>query len=288
MIARTLRLLLLFNIPLAAAAQHLAGRVVAAGSEQPVPFATVGIKGQPVGTTADEAGRFAFAPAASLSATDSVVISCVGYRSLRLPAAALRQAGATYLLTPVVQTLREVQVRHGQVRPATLGGKVERGTAHWNTAIRDVSAVGADERGWEVATVLPVRRSCYLDGFNLYIEENQFRQIRLRFMLYAVEHGQPTRLLLTDDIQFMIPSQQTGWTNVDLRGYNLHLERGQTVAAGIQWLQGEPLTAQSHRFGGPATFPALGHRTLVRDKSEARWRSYPANAGMYLDVQEYD
>jgi hypothetical protein len=200
----------------------------------------------------------------------------------------LRKADAVWTLQPAVHSLDEVQVRHGKLTPAVLGRQANGGSAHWSTSIRDVAAVAGDERGWEIAAILPMRKSCYLDNFNVYIEKNEFSLIRMRFMLYAVEDGKPQRQLLTDDIQFTIPSQQTGWVRVDLSSYNIHLLKGQTVAAGIQWLQGEKPTAEAMLFGGPGAFPSAGHRVAVRDKSEAEWRILPINVSMHLNVQQYD
>jgi hypothetical protein len=73
-----------------------------------------------------------------------------------------------------------------------------------------------------------------------------------------------------------------------LRAYNIHLSKGQTIAAGIQWLQGEKLDPKSGALSGPGAFPSIGHRVLVRDKSEAEWRSLPVNVSMYLAVQQHD
>ena len=78
-----------------------------------------------------------------------------------------------------------------------------------------------------------------------------------------------------------------GWIDVDLETYHLHLSTGQSVAAGIQWLQGQQLSPDKNRFGGPGAFPSPRHRALARDKSEARWRVFPINVSMYLAVQTY-
>ncbi|WP_165903894.1 carboxypeptidase-like regulatory domain-containing protein [Hymenobacter gummosus] len=267
-------------------AQQLSGRVTVAGTQQPVPFATVGVQGQPLGSTADETGRFAFATPATLLPTDSVIISCIGYRARRLTVAQV-QAETTWPLTPVAQALAEVPVRHGRLTPAVLGRRETGGVAHWTTKLRDTTPVATDERGWEIATVLPVRHSCYLDAFHLYLEQNGFGPVRLRFTLYAVENGLPTRQLLTRDIQFTVPPQQTGWATLDLSSYNIHLPKGQTVAAGIQWLQGQKLPSATEALGGPGAYPSLGHRVALRDKSEAPWRLLPVNVSMYLAVQQY-
>lgn len=281
-----------FWVSLALQAQELKGRVLAASSDKPIAFATVGIKGKALGSTADERGYFAFAVPTALPGTDSVIISCIGFRALRLTVSQLRQAEGVWRLPQLAQALGEVQVRHSQLKPAIMGRNAVGGTAYWTTKIRDSTlTVASDERGWEVTTVLPVRRSCYVDSFRFYVSQNDFKPVRFRFVLYELTDGRPTRQLLTDDVQFTLPSQQTGWVNLDLRAYNIQLRKGQTVAAGIQWLQGEKLDPKSGpksgALSGPGAFPSVGHRVLVRNKSEAEWRSLPVNVSMYLAVQEY-
>lgn len=281
-----------FWVSLALQALELKGRVLAAALEKPIAFATVGVKGQALGSTTDERGYFAFAVPTALPGTDSVRISCIGFQTLRLTVSQLRQAEAVWHLPPRVQALGDVQVRHAHLQPAIIGRRAVGGTAYWTTKIRDSTlTVARDERGWEVATVLPVRRSCYVDSFRFYISQNDFKPVRLRFVLYELTGGRPTRQLLTDDIQLTLSPQQTGWVALDLRAYNIPLRKGQTVAAGFQWLQGEKLNPargpQSGALSGPGAFPSVGHRVLVRDKSEAEWRSLPVNLSMYLMVQEY-
>ncbi|WP_162910554.1 carboxypeptidase-like regulatory domain-containing protein [Hymenobacter oligotrophus] len=288
MLGRSILFATLLGAAMPAQAQQLGGRVVAAASGHGVAFATVGVKGKAVGTTTDAAGHFALKTPADIADADSVIISCIGYHSCRTTVQALRNRSQAWELAPLTQPLPEVRVKHGRVRPATLGGKMESGMAHWSTATRDIGALADDERGWEVATVLPVRRNSYIDGFHFYLEQNEFKLVRLRFMLYEVVGGKPTKPLLTQDVQFTVPSAQTGWASVDLRPYNVQLRKGQTVAAGIQWLQGEKLTPASTKFGGPGAFPSALHRAVVRDKSEATWHSFPINASMYLAVQEYE
>ena len=212
-----------FWVSLALQAQELKGRVLAASSDKPIAFATVGIKGKALGSTADERGYFAFAVPTALSGTDSVIISCIGFRALRLTVSQLRQVEGVWRLPQLTQALGEVQVRHSQLKPAIMGRNVVGGIAYWTTKIRDSTlTVASDERGWEVTTVLPVRRSCYVGSFRFYVSQNDFKPVRFRFVLYELTDGRPTRQLLTDDIQFILPSQQTGWANLDLRAYTRH------------------------------------------------------------------
>lgn len=278
----------LFSCTLTGWAQPLKGRVVAAASGQPVAFATVGVRGKTLGSTADEAGRFAFAVPRTLPAADSVIISCIGFRSLGLTVGQLRRADADWQLQPQAQALKEVQVRHTRLKPTILGRNAVGGLAAWATSTRDTSViVGGDERGRELTTVLPIRRNCYVDSFRIYISHNDFKLVRFRFILYTVVNNRPPQTLLTDDIQFILPSQRTGWVGLDLRSYNIKLERGQTIAAGIQWLQGERLVPDKGVLSGTGAFPSVKHHVLVRGKSEAEWRSLPVNISMYLAVQQY-
>ncbi|MBF9140496.1 carboxypeptidase-like regulatory domain-containing protein [Hymenobacter properus] len=267
-----------------AQAPPLAGRVQAA-SGQPVAFATVGVKGKAIGTTADATGRFAFAPPPTLTAADSVIISCVGFRSLRLTVAQLQRPGAVWTLQPMSQELQEVHVRHAQLKPGFIGCRSTFSPLQWTT---DSAADVRDVRGWELATMVPVRKNSFVDSFRVYFAHNEFRSLRLRFLLYDVQHGKPDRLLVNDDIQFLVPNQRTGWVGLDLRRYNLYLTKGQTVAAGIQWLQGEKATPKSQRLSGPVLLPTLINRTLIRQKSQAAWEKYAGNVSMYLAVQQYE
>lgn len=289
MLLRILLSMYLLSCTLASPAQQLKGWVVAADSGKPVAFATVGIKGQALGSTADETGHFAFAVATTLAATDSAIISCVGFRALRLTVGQLRQGEVTWRLEPQAHSLAEVRVRHTRLKPGIMGREAVGGMAYWSTNSLDtIETVATDERGRELATVLPVRKNCYLDTFRFHVQRNDFKTIRFRLVLYEIVDDRPSRQLLTDDIQFTLTSQQTGWINLDLHPYNIQLRKGQTVAVGFQWLHGERLAPENGVFGGQAAFPSVGHRALLRKKSEAEWRTYPMNLSMYLAVQQYD
>ena len=58
-------------------------RVVDAGSGAPIPFATVGVRGRPLGTVADAAGTFPLARIGA-AAADTLMVSCVSYEPLKV------------------------------------------------------------------------------------------------------------------------------------------------------------------------------------------------------------
>lgn len=190
---RLLLLVLACSLPLPLLAQTLRGRVLHADSTAgPVPFASIGVKGKAAGTVADAQGRFRFSDSPELAATDSVIVTSVGYRPARLLLGQLRQAGLTIRLRPQPQALREVVVRHRQLRPQVLGHTGTGGVAHWgaNSIIKD-SIRRREKLGSEFGTFLTSPRNCYVDDFNVYVQANPFQQVRLRLLFYAVRDGRP-------------------------------------------------------------------------------------------------
>ncbi|WP_089331426.1 carboxypeptidase-like regulatory domain-containing protein [Hymenobacter mucosus] len=261
------------------------GTIIRADTREPVPYASVGVKGKPLGTVANEVGLFRLQPLEQALPTDTVIISCVGFMAQKRLAAELRQHPAI-LLTPQATQLTEVAVRHGKLRPQVLGREGTGGMAHWgNWAPKD--SLPKDKRGWEVGTFLTPSDNCFVDAFSLYVELNNFRFVRFRVMLYAVEENRPTTPLTNQDMQFVLGDQHTGWVKVDLRPYNLHLKKDQKIALALQWLDNdEPMTKGKH-LSVPAAFPDPFHRAYVRDKSQAQWQLYPVSPSMNLSVQSY-
>ncbi|NVO84231.1 carboxypeptidase-like regulatory domain-containing protein [Hymenobacter terrestris] len=286
---RLLLLQLLCGSPLLLSAQTLSGRVLRADSTAaPVPFASIGVKGKAAGTVADVQGRFRFPDSPELAATDSVIVTGVGYRPARLLLGQLREADLTIKLKTQPQVLREVTVRHRQLRPQVLGRTSTSGVAHWgaNSIVKD-SVRRREKLGSEFGTFLTSPRNCYVDDFNVYVQYNPFRQVRLRLLFYAVRGGRPAELLLSQDIQLVLTDRQRGWIKVDLRPHNLQFSKGQKVVVALQWLDAVGVTPNYQSFDVPALLPSPLHRIYTRDKSQANWKFYPARPSIYLNVQSW-
>ena len=286
---RLLLSLLLCGSPLLVSAQNLHGRILRTDSAAaPVPFASVGVKGKAAGTVADAQGRFRFPYSPELSATDSVIVTAVGFRPARLLLGQLRQPAVTIRLQAQPQALREVTVRHRQLQPQVLGCTGTGGIAHWgvNSIVKD-SVRRREMLGSEFGTFITSPRNCYVDDFNVYVQDNPFRQVRLRLVFYAVRDKRPAELLLPQDIQLVLTDQQQGWVKVDLRPYNLQFSKGQKVVVALQWLDAVGETSNYQSFDVPALLPSPLHLVYTRDKSQANWKFYPARPSMYLNVQSW-
>ncbi|UYZ64192.1 carboxypeptidase-like regulatory domain-containing protein [Hymenobacter weizhouensis] len=282
-------LLLACSLPLPLLAQSFRGRVLHADSTAaPVPFASIGVKGKAAGTIADAQGRFRFSDSPELVATDSVIVTGVGYRPARLLLEQLRQPGFTIRLKPQPQALREVVVRPRQLRPQVLGRTGTGGVAHWGVSSIVKDSIRRREMlGSEFGTFLTSSYNCYVDNFNVYVQANPFRQVRLRLLFYAVRNGRPAEQLLPADIQLVLAEQQRGWITIDLRPYNLQFSEGQKVVVALQWLDAVGQTPGYQFFDIPALLPSPLHRVYTRNKSQANWKFYPAQPSIYLNVQSW-
>jgi outer membrane receptor protein involved in Fe transport len=91
---------------------RLTGTVLDAGTQQPVPFATVallGAAGKPVdGTVADDKGKFSLGGVAA--GTYTVQVSFIGYKNLEKPGVTFTERGETVNLGPVTLTAATQQL----------------------------------------------------------------------------------------------------------------------------------------------------------------------------------
>jgi hypothetical protein len=266
-----------------AQAQRLTGTVLDDATHAPIPFATVGVVQQALGTVADEAGRFSFDPGAA-APTAEVVVTGVGYAPVRLTVAALRSRVTPIELHLLAVELPTARVLGRRLTERVIGRDERGGLAQLSfTSTHDEGSV--DDIGREAGAVLRLPKGgCALETLHFYVERNDFDQLKLRLNLYRVRDGQPDSLLLPQDIRFDLTAQQAGWIAVDLRPYHLYLTE-RHVAATLQWLTAMPTHVEGHFISLPAAFPSVGHAVVYRQKSQAQWSRFRANLSLYFTAQ---
>lgn len=266
-------------------AQALSGqiRVVDARGGQPIPYASVGVRGRPLGTVADAAGAFPLAEIGA-AATDTVVISCVGYAPYQLLAGQLTPA-TMLRLTPQQTTLSEVVVRGRPPRRIVLGH-------NWVSAFTSVTfyttadTVPHARLGRELGPLLNLRHPVRLERFHLFTSGRDFKSVTFRLNLYAVRNGEPQNSLLRQDIIFTVPGQRRGWNEVDLRPYAIALAGPQQIVATVQWVASEEGRPKSRFLDIPVHLSAF-HTTFRRDKSAQSWLKSGANPSFYFEALSY-
>ncbi|WP_234733693.1 DUF5686 and carboxypeptidase-like regulatory domain-containing protein [Tellurirhabdus bombi] len=92
--------------------QTISGQITEAGTGQAVPFASVAVKGKPIGTQADAEGNYQLI---LRQAADSLLVSAMGFQTITVPVNPQQITQIIPIkLTPVAAQLQEVVVRAGE------------------------------------------------------------------------------------------------------------------------------------------------------------------------------
>lgn len=268
--------------------QRIEGRVINAKSHEPVPYATLGIKGKPIGTVASGKGDFAFTiQPGAVSATEKLVVSCIGFAGVSLPVTAFAQGPVEIKLEPLREELEAVTVRPGKVKVRKVGRAHGGGIVHlgYYTAY---DSIEHDKLGREYGVILPLKEDCLLQDFNVYLTQNEFKSVSFRLNIYSVENGIPAEPLLQKDVIFTVENERRKWISVDLKKYSIFISGHDKIAVSMQWLTSVKADEDSRYFTLSVGYPSLFNSYIFREKSQDKWRvNSEGNPSMYLTVKYF-
>ncbi len=263
--------------PLAAQARAFTGVVVDSASGQPLPYATVGVVNQPIGTVADAAGRFRLTLPAAAAPTDSVRFGLVGYRPELVALTALPTAPARIALAEATLALPEATVRARGLDTVLIGNPQYQTRLITNFALSEEPGQNV---GSEIGRIFQLpRRGAWLESFQCVIS-SRFDTVRLRLNVYRLRHGVPAEPLLTRPLYRDLIGARRRWVHFDLRAENLFVTDGE-VAVTVEWVGH---SRQQERLGIPLQMPAFATH-LYRYGAANRWKRFPGmSTAMELTV----
>ncbi|MCB2376889.1 carboxypeptidase-like regulatory domain-containing protein [Hymenobacter sp. BT635] len=276
----SLVLLLLSCLPTRAQTIAVTGQVLNATTQEPVPFAILGVRGKAIGTAADEQGRYLLRLPPDLR--DTLIVSCVGFEPRLVPPAQLVAGQRVFQLQPQQQVLRGVTIQSRKMKPGKLGRTAEKADVRWMGGSSGKTTVD-DEWGWEIGTLLTPERRSYLEEFHVYFTDNKYELLRFRLNLYTVKDSRPDKLISTQDVQLICPPTRQGWLRLDLRPYNIVLDAAQPVAATLQWLQSEKKDPEDKYF----SIPVIRQKQpgmVERENGHAAWTIHNLLPSLYFTV----
>lgn len=204
---------------LVVAQTKITGTVKDETTQQPIPFASIGIMGTYYGSLSDENGKFEL-KIPPINNNDTIRISAIGYKNLSLTKKEMENKKENlYFLSPVVYDLTEVKIKPKKLRYKILG------TSKYS-ATNCTAFMGKDEN-WkgEQAAILANNNETvrvYLESFGFYIINNAYSDsLQFRIMLYEVgEKGYPGKTFLKKPILFKTAVKQ-GEVIIDLKPYEI-------------------------------------------------------------------
>lgn len=197
----------------------ISGKVMDAASKEPVPFASIGIKGSPYGTVCDENGNFELI-ASQIKDEDSLKIASIGYSSRSIVMAKARNfKQEQILLKAAAVQLSEVQVKPGKIIRKKLGN-----SRYNKNVFCSFSGVEGNYKGAEAAIRAKNKkgRFVWIEDFSFYILKNMFNDsISFRLNFYNEDaQGMPGQNILKKPIVFKTRVKE-GLVFLDLKQYTI-------------------------------------------------------------------
>lgn len=249
--------------------QRLSG-LVTDSTGAALPFASVGVVNSPVGTVADQAGRFTLYLTSAVIATDTVRLSLLGYRSVSRTVSDLSvqlRVDSIVVMTSRPTRLAEVTVQSAQWRIR------QTGNTNTSTRMKTNFALAGKPRqnlGAQIGRVFRVpKQGAYLEEFRFYISANNFDSTRFRINIMSLLRNHPDSSLLQRPVYVTLRAKQTGWVTVDLRPYTVFA--ADNVAVGVEWID---YGGKGNYLGIPITMPSVGAVHLYKYGSQSRWKAY--------------
>lgn len=251
----------------------------------PLPYATVGVVGKPIGTVADANGAFRLSLPATVAPDDSIQFALLGYRRQYFRAAALlTHPGAPDPTNALRIKLPENAAELPAVSVHAPGMKVQKiGNHHYKTRLQTNFAIGAEPGqnvGSEIGRIFQLpRKGVWLDRFRFVVSGNTFDTVRFRINVYSLRHGVPDQPLLQQPIYKEISGKRATWVEVDLRPANLFVE--DEVAVAVEWVSH---SRKGQSLATPLLMPAFATH-LYRYGAANHWKRFPGmSACMELTV----
>lgn len=138
----------------------------------------------------------------------------------------------------------------------------------------------------ETGMLFKLKKDCWINSLNFKISSNEYKHLKFRINFYKIENGVPgEQLFAAKNIIFKVDNSYTGWFNVDVRDYDIFLEKelGE-IAVTTQWLESEKNNNKSKFLSIPISL--TGGTQFVRNKTMDRWQKNKQSLSFYVDVVE--
>ena len=261
----------------------LNGEIKDAENKTLLQYANIGIANKNVGTVSNSNGQFSLRLNEKINQNDIVTFSYIGYQSKSLPISKLNLTNKLIELEPLKNQLDEVVVKFTKPKAKIFGRNSKGfGLMHFNfytSYEKDVE----DRLSKEIGMKFKLKKDCKINDLNFNVTSNEFSSLKFRLNIYKVENGLPTELISEKDIVFEIKDEFKGWFNLDLKPYNIYLDKdSEDIAITIQWVESKKANENSKYFGISTAISAT-ETSYYREKSMDTWKKSGQSLSFYLN-----
>lgn len=260
------------------------GEIKDAENKTYLQYANIGISNKNSGTVSNSDGKFSLKINEKIDENDLVSFSYVGYQTKTVAISKLNILNNVIELEPEKNQLGEVVVKFVKPKPKIIGRNSKGfGLMHANFYTyyeKDVD----DRLSKEIGMKFKLKKDCKINDLNFNITSNEFSSLKFRLNFYKVENGFPTKLIVERDIIFEIKDEFIGWFNLDLKPYDIYLDKEtEDVAITIQWVESKKANEKSKYFGISTAMSAT-ETSYSREKSMDIWKKSGQSLSFYLNT----
>lgn len=260
------------------------GEIKDAENKTYLQYANIGISNKNTGTVSNSNGKFSLKLNESINENDLVTFSYVGYQTKTIAISKLNLLNNVIELEPEKNQLDEVVVKFVKPKPKILGRNSKGfGLMHYNFYSyyeKDVD----DRLSKEIGMKFKLKKDCKINDLNFNITSNEFSSLKFRLNFYKIENGFPTELIVEKDIVFEIKDEFKGWFNLDLKPYEIYLDKEtEDIAITIQWVESKKANEKSKYFGISTAMSAT-ETSFFREKSMDSWKKSGQSLSFYLNA----
>jgi len=193
--------------------EQLTGRIIN-DERQPIGFASVGIKSKKAGIVADSSGKFRFTLPDFIKPNDSVIISSIGFQSIRTTVKNAKGL-SEFILTPIQKEMPEISL-NSFLHSSTVGMSTEDFTFYRGWFER--------KTGGEIGRVVGIPHKKYKVEKIFFKADNSCDTCWVRLHIRKMQGEEPGDELLTDNI--IVPFNKLKFSDhpaFDLGEYNVVL-----------------------------------------------------------------
>ena len=250
-------------------------------NKQPLQYVSIGIINNTIGTVSNKYGSFTLKlNEDQVSENDTLRFSMIGYKSKSFSVLEIKNnLSLNVQLSEKIETIPEAVITSKKLKVK------KHGTTHYilPLAVQLAMSEYPDQNlGSEIGRSFNINhQNTILKNFKFYIYANNYDTITFRINVYSVKNRRPFKNILSQNIFIEVSGRKTKWITVDLKPYNIHVDKD--IIVSLEWV------AKSKK-GNTLIFPLARPSTAThyyKYGSQNKWKRFEAMSSLMKLTLKY-
>lgn len=275
--------LVLYNLNCYSQEKIIIGEIKDIENKTLLQYVNIGIANKGVGTVSNVNGVFSLRLNEKIKENDTIIFSHIGYKTKKIVLIKLNSYNNVEL-EPEINNLNEIVVKFVKSKPKKFGRSSKGfGLMHFN--FYSYYEKNVDDRlSKEIGMKFKLKKDCKINDLNFNITSNEFKSLKFRLNFYKIENGLPSKIIIEKDIIFEIKDGFIGWYNLDLKPFELYLDKEmEDIAITIQWVESVKRNEKSKYFS-ISTAMSTTETSFFREKAMDNWKKSGQSLSFYLNT----